>query len=73
MREVNDDDLSIVGALLAYEIDMTKPPDGRRVMRDERLGVEASAQLYASGRITAADVRRRVAEAHKTLALWPNN
>lgn len=68
--KISGTDLGIVGDLLAYEIDLTNPADGRRVISEERVGVMASAQLYASGRITADQVRERGREAARVLAMW---
>lgn len=37
--KISGTDLGIVGDLLAYEVDLTNPADGRRVISEERVGV----------------------------------
>jgi hypothetical protein len=49
--------------LLAYEMDHTRAPDGRRVIRDERIALMAAHQM---GRST----RERILQAIHVLEMW---
>lgn len=61
---------NIIRDLLRYETDASRPPDGRRVMRDERLCIMACKQLVKTGKRTVADVEARVSTARRVLDLW---
>ena len=52
-----------VQRLFAYEIDASNPPDGRRIVRDEHMRLQARVQQGIS---TAADAT----EALRVLSIW---
>lgn len=48
----------IVAQLLRYETDGSNPPDGRRVIRDERMALQAAMQLDAQRVAAERDLRQ---------------
>ena len=54
---------SMIDALLAYEMDSSKPTDGRAVIRNERLAIHVRMQ-------TGGDVRPLLTEARRVLTMW---
>jgi len=57
-RKYSERQLATYNALLAYEIDGNNPPDGRRVIRDERMTLSSPQNA------------ERVAEAATVLKMW---
>lgn len=66
------DTQGLINELLAYETDVRNPPDGRRVILDERVAVQATVQLFVARARTAQDVQNRARQAARVLAMWRN-
>ena len=62
--------LAMLQHLLDYEVDGSNPPDGRRVIRDERQTLHATIRHRVVGVVDDAVLRGQTAEGERVLAMW---